>query len=580
MKKAFVFLVSLSLISCSNRQPKDKSAPEDSAETTCITTENITIPSTTQFIDKEEGCDISEVKSDTHWAIKRSDKFICLDEKSGLEFPSSAYIQGFKFPTFMSEFAYEDDITVYDLDLTKGDELVTFSITDSTTFKPVISTEYCYPWKISLYDNHIELTHNILDPTQDDRLYVEEINESPAYEYEGLHKMYYYGQYYKENDPTTYCNELGDKNDYILLGSKDQPITFSWYDNTKYMEKKIKCDYSMYVTDPFGTVAVKADRTKNGYFTFDVSKMASGLYVMQESDTSPRVLINLITQNPTYETSSEVECSYLNTVGTASNITRKNQYETKTFKYDDIYKGDLILVNLDNEYKFTEKAENLTTISEKNNQYYSVADRVLKLDINTIDALNEMMEDYYTATKNKDLYVIGAYMSIEDQNDKYYNGNTEFKAGYSDYHTGRSLDLAIIPESGESSGYYASEGIYEWIEKNAAKYGFILRFPEYKEGFTGTRGRTYTFRYVGVAHATYMYENNLCLEEYIDEIKKHTYPDKILKVPTDDSIYEVFYYPAYPQKDIELPVPKHNSYSVSGNNIDGFIVTVKNAVIS
>jgi len=336
----------------------------------------------------------------------------------------------------------------------------------------------------------------------------------------------------------------------------------------------------MYVTDPFGTVAVKADRTKNGYFTFDVSKMASGLYVMQESDTSPRVLINLITQNPTYETSSEVECSYLNTVGTASNITRKNQYETKTFKYDDIYKGDLILVNLDNEYKFTEKAENLTTISEKNNQYYSVADRVLKLDINTIDALNEMMEDYYTATKNKDLYVIGAYMSIEDQNDKYYNGNTEFKAGYSDYHTGRSLDLAIIPESGESSGYYASEGIYEWIEKNAAKYGFILRFPEYKEGFTGTRGRTYTFRYVGVAHATYMYENNLCLEEYIDEIKKHTYPDKILKVPTDDSIYEVFYYPAYPQKDIELPVPKHNSYSVSGNNIDGFIVTVKNAVIS
>lgn len=586
MKKEFfsfnaALLVSLSLFSCSNRIKNDESETESSIKTTTkIITENTTEPSTIQHANDEDGCDISEVKSDTHWAIKRLDKFICLDEPSKLLFPSSAFIQGFNFPEFMSEFAYEDKIKIYNLDLTNGDELVTFSITGSTTFKPVISTEYCYPWQINLYDNHIELTHNILNPTENDRLSVEEINGSPAYEYEGLHKMYYYGQYYKENDPTTYAYELGDKYNYILLGSKNQPITFSWYDKTQYIEKTVKCDCNMYVTDPFGSITVKADKTKNGYFIFDISKMNSGLYVMQESDTSPRVLVNLITKNSPYETSPNIESTYLSTVGTASTITSKTNFETTNIRYDEIYKGDLILVNSEHEYKFMEDNDNLTPVIEKNNKYYSVSDMTLKLDKATIDALNEMMEDYYKSTNNNDIYVIGAYLTLEDQNDKYYNGNTVFQGGYSDYHTGRSFDLAIFPETGESAGYYKSDGIYAWIEKNAAKYGFILRFPEYKEGITGTGGRTYTFRYVGTAHASYMYENNLCLEEYIDEIKKYTYPDKFLKVSVEDKVYEVFYYPAFSQKDTDLPVPITKSYTVSGNNIDGFIVTIENKAIS
>ena len=60
------------------------------------------------------------------------------------------------------------------------------------------------------------------------------------------------------------------------------------------------------------------------------------------------------------------------------------------------------------------------------------------------------------------------------------------------------------------------DGDYAWLTENAWRYGFILRYPPEKADVTGIGYESWHFRYVGIPHAWYMQENNLCLEEYLD----------------------------------------------------------------
>ena len=54
-----------------------------------------------------------------------------------------------------------------------------------------------------------------------------------------------------------------------------------------------------------------------------------------------------------------------------------------------------------------------------------------------------------------------------------------------------------------------------WLAEHCAEYGFILRFPVEKKAITHVMSESWHFRYVGVEAATYMMENNLCLEEFL-----------------------------------------------------------------
>ena len=52
-----------------------------------------------------------------------------------------------------------------------------------------------------------------------------------------------------------------------------------------------------------------------------------------------------------------------------------------------------------------------------------------------------------------------------------------------------------------------------WLKENAYKYGFILRYESTTEKITGYMYEPWHYRYVG-SLATYLYENDLTLEEY------------------------------------------------------------------
>ncbi len=252
----------------------------------------------------------------------------------------------------------------------------------------------------------------------------------------------------------------------------------------------------------------------------------------------------------------------------------ESQYVNEKFKAEDIYRGDLVLVNSEHEYKFPEDDIELVSVYDNiTGEYFHVSDLVQKLDRTVLDQLTALMTSFYDEESNSDIYVIGTYRTKEEQDDKYWNGNSQFQGGYSDYHTGRSFDIGIYPADNSMAGYYSPRGVYGYVDEHAADYGFIVRFPEGKETFTGEQARTYTYRYVGVPHAVYMKQNNLCLEEYIDTLKGHNNEDP-LEVAAGKKLYQVYYVPANKTGDTEVPLPSNKTYSVSGNNVDGFIVTV------
>ncbi|MCC8135777.1 MAG: M15 family metallopeptidase [Ruminococcus sp.] len=254
----------------------------------------------------------------------------------------------------------------------------------------------------------------------------------------------------------------------------------------------------------------------------------------------------------------------------------ETEYTIQSVEYAQINMGDLILVNSLHPYTFAEGDTNLVTVYENRSTCYSVKDNEVMLDSNVITQLNTFMEAYYAATSNTDLRIITGYRSLEVQNDKYNSGLTDIAGGYSEYHTGRAIDVGIFPE-GSDSNYYSpdySETInYGWFNENASSYGFILRYPEGKESSTGESSSTYTYRYVGIPHAVYMAQNNLCLEEYIDQIKSYN-STNTLKITNGTSQYEVYYVAANVNDVTDVPVPSTMPYTISGNNVDGFIVTV------
>ncbi|MDR1246600.1 MAG: D-alanyl-D-alanine carboxypeptidase family protein, partial [Clostridiales Family XIII bacterium] len=55
-----------------------------------------------------------------------------------------------------------------------------------------------------------------------------------------------------------------------------------------------------------------------------------------------------------------------------------------------------------------------------------------------------------------------------------------------------------------------------WLEENAHKYGFILRYPADKTDITEIIYELWHYRYVGIEAAAEIHSQELCLEEYLN----------------------------------------------------------------
>lgn len=254
--------------------------------------------------------------------------------------------------------------------------------------------------------------------------------------------------------------------------------------------------------------------------------------------------------------------------------TAVSPFTTASYAPEEAYKGDLVLVNADYEYIFPENDIEAITIVGNRNDCYQAGDYVTKLDKEVLIQLNALMEAY-AASMNSDttnVFVQDGFRTYDEQVERHNSGKSKtFSAGHTDYHTGRTFDMFLMnSDSSTGYSYFAAD---EWFSKNCGSYGFILRYPEDKQEETGENPRTYTYRYVGVPHAVYINEQQLCFEEYIEKVKGYT-NEAPLEISAGGHTYNVYYVAMEENGNTDIPVPDSAEYTVSGSNTGGYIVTV------
>lgn len=274
-------------------------------------------------------------------------------------------------------------------------------------------------------------------------------------------------------------------------------------------------------------------------------------------------------------------------------------WKTEVVENTLVGKGDLILVNYAYPYDDADAIEaTVKDVYGGKNQYYKVSNTSIKLSQITLDAMNAMTEGFYQATNSDDMMIVSGYRNVQSQrdiyNDRVATQGEEMAAlyvaspGYSEHHTGLAMDLSFFMDDGTSVSIENHES-GPWIDDHCAEYGFVLRYPSDKVDITKIGYEFWHYRYVGLPHSTIMTDKHLCLEEYIDFLRQYTTDTKLLWIQPNGLMTDVsasalpsegtllYYVPAAEGETTELRVPRGNLFtdtSISGNNVDGFIVTV------
>ena len=195
------------------------------------------------------------------------------------------------------------------------------------------------------------------------------------------------------------------------------------------------------------------------------------------------------------------------------NVGADHEWYTNT-KKTDLSKNELMLTNkfysLDNTYN----SDNMVKVSK----LYSYGDNQM-LTKETYDAFIKM----FKAAKNEELTLIvnSSFRSYEEQEEVYNEyldsrgeeaaNKIAAKAGFSEHQTGMAIDIQTY---GSNAKTFEEFDEFKWLQDNAHKYGFILRYPKDKEYLTGYEYESWHYRYVGIEAATYIYENDITFDEY------------------------------------------------------------------
>ncbi len=280
--------------------------------------------------------------------------------------------------------------------------------------------------------------------------------------------------------------------------------------------------------------------------------------------------------------------------GTTTSPT-ENEYTYKITDPSDCKTGTLLLINstykgsfpsgfgnMINVYDYQRDSENYSLTHIKDKMAYSLSFKDIYLDSDTLDAFNAMIADFCETIDTSSADSTSA-SNLEIAWGGYHSGNTEvyendmssYGKDFYDHCLGTSLTLKYNSDH-TSINESKLKKDFSWIYENAHKYGFIIRYPDDCSDHTGFDSSTRVhLRYVGVAHATYIYENGICLDEYL-ELLRTTYNshDKALTVTSGAKTYEI-YYASVIASPTSISVPKSYAYTVSGDNMNGLIITVE-----
>ena len=179
----------------------------------------------------------------------------------------------------------------------------------------------------------------------------------------------------------------------------------------------------------------------------------------------------------------------------------------------DVSKDILMLVNkyyyLNEDYV----PDNIVKVSNT----YAYAGNSVRQDV--LDAFVSMSN----AAKEEDIVMVinSSYRSYKDQDEiwtyRKNNYGTEkadqyaARAGHSEHQSGLAIDIAQFNSKEQD---FEKTPAFTWLENNAHKYGFILRFKKDAEDITGYKYESWHYRYVGVEAATKIHDENITYDEY------------------------------------------------------------------
>ncbi len=227
-------------------------------------------------------------------------------------------------------------------------------------------------------------------------------------------------------------------------------------------------------------------------------------------------------------------------------------YTTEDYKYESDISGVkdilntkdekfLLLVNKQNPLGESYVPDGITEVDKA----YTLYEKEVKLDGSAAAAIKALIDEM-RALGYEGIYVTSGYRDYAYQKNLYEHymyeeylkdpelteAEREEKVltysalpGASEHQSGLCVDLFVIPEMKDLVNYksesqkggvgFADTKEFEWLRENAHKFGYIIRYPDGKDGVTGYQYESWHYRFVGVDAATKIYEGGITLEEYL-----------------------------------------------------------------
>ena len=188
----------------------------------------------------------------------------------------------------------------------------------------------------------------------------------------------------------------------------------------------------------------------------------------------------------------------------------------------DYYTNDKPTINLNSKYILVNKYNYLNKDYVPNN-LETISNQYALKNMQLVNYAKKAFEEMAKAAKKENLTIIAmsTYRSYEYQVNLYNNyvktdgkekaDTYSGRPGYSEHQTGLAVDIYNGKEP--YTNFEITEE-FKWMEKNAYKYGFILRFPKNKTKETGYDYESWHYRYVGKEIAEYIQKNKISYEEY------------------------------------------------------------------
>ena len=163
---------------------------------------------------------------------------------------------------------------------------------------------------------------------------------------------------------------------------------------------------------------------------------------------------------------------------------------------EQMHSGDLVLVNGSYAYDFDANAPTVSLVNIHDTQSfnYPVGKEDFEVAGRIMPFLDQLVDACDSAVGSKMTGVASAYRSMEYQQ-SVWDEMAEFYGeeyarsyvaipGYSEHHTGLSVDMSIFYEDGSEGTFSESENAV-WMNENSYHYGFIRRYAEDKVEVTG-----------------------------------------------------------------------------------------------